>query len=456
MLVTVLIILLIMTLAIAAFLVTAVDDAETGQLLLQRDELQRLQGSACELACYHFDAGRSEDLLAAATDELFAEQQVVWSHRRVLQDKVVQVPGLLDESAKLNINVLVDKRVGDVRQRERLLPIPGMTPALADAILDWIDEDDVPRPLGAEQEFYSSFEGAVPPRNRPVTDLADLLNVRGITPQLLYGTGGTPGWAHYLTVISAERIEPGRIDLNQSDLVHLYDQLEHEFGPAAAEFVAAYRLYGSIELAEELSQTGGLNREELPPVFEGDDNSVSENRMRGGLDLNAQSTFRIRSYFDLLGTTVRVRVGTNDQFLDSPWNADPVSCERNWRLLEEHCTVSTAPIIAGRINPLRAPAEVMMCLPEFPERLARQIESAQVMRPEEATLAWLHANGMCRIAELRRWGGYLTSEGSVFTGELSVSEQAVGRLQTSVEINAAPHPARYQRRELVRPLQARR
>lgn len=56
--------------------------------------------------------------------------------------------------------------------------------ALAAAIADWIDADDLVRPGGAEAADYGPGEG---PPNGPVVEMAGLEGVRGMTPALLWG-----------------------------------------------------------------------------------------------------------------------------------------------------------------------------------------------------------------------------------------------------------------------------
>ena len=86
--------------------------------------------------------------------------------------------GLQNESARLNINTLVvldensslvmpalaltgaevDESVTSSSLAVSLLmSLPGMSEDVADAILDWLDEDDEPRPFGAELEYYSTL-----------------------------------------------------------------------------------------------------------------------------------------------------------------------------------------------------------------------------------------------------------------------------------------------------------
>jgi general secretion pathway protein K len=68
---------------------------------------------------------------------------------------------------------------------QRLLGQTGLDPALADAVFDWIDVDDVARPRGAEREWYAR---QTPPRaaaNRPLRTVGELLLVRGIDARVL-------------------------------------------------------------------------------------------------------------------------------------------------------------------------------------------------------------------------------------------------------------------------------
>src|SRR5204863_189714 len=63
-----------------------------------------------------------------------------------------------------------------------LMKLPNMTEEIADAIIDWIDADDNPRPNGAESATYS---GMTPPyrcKNGPLDSIEELLLVRGVTP----------------------------------------------------------------------------------------------------------------------------------------------------------------------------------------------------------------------------------------------------------------------------------
>ena len=65
--------------------------------------------------------------------------------------------------------------------------LPGMTEDVADAILDWMDEDDEVRDYGAEASYYQGLSPPYRP-NGPLDTVEELLLVRGVTPQLMFGS----------------------------------------------------------------------------------------------------------------------------------------------------------------------------------------------------------------------------------------------------------------------------
>jgi len=79
-----------------------------------------------------------------------------------------------------------------------------------DSLVDWLDSDDEESEFGAEESYYRSLEPAYGCRNGAVQSIEELLLVRGITPELLYGAGDKEGLIHYITVAGTE----GKINLN--------------------------------------------------------------------------------------------------------------------------------------------------------------------------------------------------------------------------------------------------
>ena len=182
--------------------------------------------------------------------------------------------GLMDESAKLNLNLLLQMKLDDDQIHTMMMNIPGMTIEIADAILDWIDTDDTKRTYGAESETYEGFTPPYHAKNGPLESLDELLMVQGVTPALLYGEDANRnglldpnendgdasppldnqngvldlGWVAFLTAYGRESNlrADGRkkIHLNNGLLTDLYDELEEEFGEPTAKFVIAMRMNG--------------------------------------------------------------------------------------------------------------------------------------------------------------------------------------------------------------------
>jgi hypothetical protein len=67
----------------------------------------------------------------------------------------------------------------------RLLAGLGLDPALGDTLADWTDTDDVPRPYGAERQWYLGRHPALLPANAPLGAVSQLLLVRGWTPEVV-------------------------------------------------------------------------------------------------------------------------------------------------------------------------------------------------------------------------------------------------------------------------------
>lgn len=89
---------------------------------------------------------------------------------------------MMDESGKIDINTS-----SDVLLKSLLLSI-GVDAAksvqLLDAILDWRDEDSLPRPNGAEREAYQAAGLKYEPANAPFEAVEQLQQVLGMTPDI--------------------------------------------------------------------------------------------------------------------------------------------------------------------------------------------------------------------------------------------------------------------------------
>jgi general secretion pathway protein K len=100
-------------------------------------------------------------------------------------DHVVAASPLLAEGCAVSVRAAgarVDVNTAGPEMLVRLFRAAGVSAfsadSLADAVVDWRDDDDLPRPLGAERTWYGS-RGLFPPRNAPLADVRELARVRG-------------------------------------------------------------------------------------------------------------------------------------------------------------------------------------------------------------------------------------------------------------------------------------
>ena len=84
----------------------------------------------------------------------------------------------VDEASKLNINTVT---------KGQLLELPEMLEEIADAIIDWRDEDDTPSTGGVEGGYYENLQFGYMARNGPLRTIRELLLVKDVTEQLFFG-----------------------------------------------------------------------------------------------------------------------------------------------------------------------------------------------------------------------------------------------------------------------------
>jgi general secretion pathway protein K len=108
-----------------------------------------------------------------------------------------------DESGKININALTDANGIILNTLIVNLGLPGETAnTIVDSILDWKDSDNLHRLHGAEDTYYESLPVPYKAKNDKLDTLEELLLVRGVTPEILFGSGTRPGLINFLTVYS--------------------------------------------------------------------------------------------------------------------------------------------------------------------------------------------------------------------------------------------------------------
>lgn len=365
--------------------------------------------------------------------------------------------GLQRESGRLDLHTVMN---WETRQpgagRQALLALPGVTEAIADALLDWMDSDSVPRPSGAEEDYYSTLNPPYSARNGIPDSLEELLLVKGMTRSLLFGRDANQNHridpeeqssafsvdsrdsaddietplAELLTLYSSERNRTRdgqpRIFLNQFHLESLHRELTAAFTPELATFVVLYRQFGP-------SMATG-------PVT--DPKSIK-------LNFSLPPRFVFQSPIDLLQAKVTVPpVSGTAVVVNSP---APTEREPLDSFLEDYLdrvTVAGVAVFRGRININLAAAEVLGGIPGLDPALADQIVTARSSSTREKSSrrehpCWPLTEGLVPLAKMKQILPFLTTGGDVYRTQIVAFSEA-SRLSQRVEVvlDASHRPVR--------------
>jgi len=294
------------------------------------------------------------------------------------------VYGVSDEESRLNLNVAAPNQFTN---------LTGMTADILGAITSWRStpstsgaDPNQTAPTGANSEYYLSLRPPYHARGGPFQSVRELLMVRGVTRELLFGNDDRqngfldaddnqedrafaalrppqppqPGWFDYLTVADLD----SDVDASGQDRINAQNANQAELTtlpgitPEIANAIVAYRGQNPLQTLDDLlsvtPQSQNQNNQD------GDGNG-GRNRRRGrsnGPSIISQDLF--------------------DQIAD-------------------HITVSGDQNISGLININTASLTVLKCLPGIDEPLARAIISYRKSVGYFASVAGLlKVDGMTR------------------------------------------------------------
>ena len=95
-----------------------------------------------------------------------------------------------DELGKLNLNDLgiagdLVAKAATVKKFKRLFELVQVNPDLVDAIIDWVDDNEVQEPAGAESLYYQAQRPSYKAANSKLQTLLELRLIKGVTPEII-------------------------------------------------------------------------------------------------------------------------------------------------------------------------------------------------------------------------------------------------------------------------------
>jgi general secretion pathway protein K len=274
----------------------------------------------------------AEILPGALTHELDSSGTLVFRRTRLGTPRIperLDVPlgsarlsyRITDETARINVN----RASRDVL--DRLLREIGVEKsardAIVDSIQDWRDPNEEHRLNGAESDYYKGLAVPYRSKNGDFDSVDELLQVQGVTREILYGRPEVPGIADHLTVWGT-----GAVNVNTASALVLRAL---GFAVPEVETLVGRRPYGDLA--------------QLPPG------------LRRGTQRTSSDTFRIEAWAGgsepggrVLTAVVRRQTGAGTATADL--QAVPLA----WRWSETARVTPSPTAVAGGQGAARTPA----------------------------------------------------------------------------------------------------
>lgn len=336
--------------------------------------------------------------------------------------------GAMDEAGRINLNALMQLDSSGKILHDVLMKLPNMTEEIANSIIDWIDPDENVRSGGAESQYYAARTPPYRCKNAPLDSIEELLLVKGITPELLFGsdrnrngefdgdessTAGAfdAGWAPYFTVYSRERnvdsTGAARTNINSRDIQTLATTLPSLVSQDVSDFILGYRLFDIVSGNPPMGARAGTPAQLATQV-----------RQASGGIFN-QPRRSLSSFFSLVNAQVQVTIQGEVYLFDSPLK-DVAKQREVFPILFDKCTTQTALDLPGKININTAPRAVLATLPGLEDYVDFLIERRPAPNSAEAadeiyqSPAWLLTEAELKPETLQTIERYITSRTQVY------------------------------------------
>lgn len=329
-----------------------------------------------------------------------------------LDDETLVRFGVTDESAKLNINYASE---GQLLKLITPLIKDGREPLeLVHAIMDWRDPDNEPREFGAESDYYGSLPTPHRAKNSPFETVEELLMVKGMTGQLLYGEDYdrngllTPNEDDGETSFPMDNGD-GFLERGLLPYITVYS---HDFSVSTDNKPRIYMFTEASKLRPRLEEV--FNDQQVVDFL------IGATRERG-----TAKTYTLAQYLE-------------DQTIDNILRSSPLRGEAVAKLFD-YCTLNQAPEQYGLININTAPARVLACIRDLPpEAIPLMIQKrATLTGPIKSTIGWLLTEKILDSQAFSKVENQITARGRQFSIESIGFADHVGvfsRLQVVVDM----------------------
>lgn len=175
---------------------------------------------------------------------------------------------IVDEYSKINLNALIyEDSSGQEVEFEPLVEAvryifeqrsDDADPT--DAILDWLDSDDEPRPDGFERDYYEKLDPPIAIKNGPMDSIEELLLIPGVSQEMYfaeYEEELDPPLLAFADVFTVHGHPEGRVNVNTASV----DVLEAMFAGASVTMGTSGSAEAILQRREEVGPF--MSREEL-------------------------------------------------------------------------------------------------------------------------------------------------------------------------------------------------
>lgn len=164
-----------------------------------------------------------------------------------------------DERGKLNLNDLAAAAVATAKKKKvdkvkRLFELLQINPELVDAIVDWVDQDKVPEPSGAESLYYQTLRPSYRAANVPLQTLLELRLIKGMTPEIIQKL------SKLVTVYPTDSPGESKVNMNTADPL-VIQALDIRITQAIAADIVQARPFKTIQELDRVSSFENIGKE---------------------------------------------------------------------------------------------------------------------------------------------------------------------------------------------------